>query len=178
MTSIGALRRSGSAVLAAGWLGACASPPQIAAEATAPPLVLEAFFAGTTTGEGYFLNSWSGTRREFRVTIAGSLAGDELILVEDFDYADGEKDRKTWHLRRTAPGVYSGTREDVEGLAQAWTENGQVRLRYSVKLGGWLLDFADVLALRPDGTLLNRAMVGKWGVRVGRVELVLRKPAA
>jgi hypothetical protein len=44
-----------------------------------------------------------------------------------------------------------------------------------VKLGGWTVDFADLLALRSDGSLLNRATVGKWGVRLGRVELMLRK---
>jgi hypothetical protein len=165
-------------VLALGLLGACASPPQIAPESAAPALEMEAFFAGTSIGEGVFTNSFTGERREFRVTIVGSLAGDELTLVEDFDYADGEKDRKTWRLQRTGPGRYSGTREDVVGLAEVWTENGQVRLRYTVKLGGWQVDFADVLALRPDRTLLNRAIVSKWGVRVGRVELVLRKPAS
>ena len=61
------------------------------------------------------------------------------------------------------------------GEARAWTEDGRVRLEYSVKLGGWTVDFADLLALRTDGSLLNRATVGKWGVRLGRVELVLRK---
>lgn len=169
------LRRAGWAVLAAGLLAACAGPPEIAPQAAAPALRLEEFFVGSSSGEGYFLNSWSGARREFRVTIAGSQSGEVLTLVEDFDYADGERDRKTWRLKRTAPGVYSGAREDVEGLARAWSENGQVRLVYSVRLGGWLLDFADVLALRPDGTLLNRAVVSKWGVRIGRVELVLRR---
>ena len=47
-----------------------------------------------------------------------------------------------------------------------------------MELGGWTVDFADILALRADGTLLNRATVGKWGLRIGRVELVLRKRTA
>ena len=178
MTGIASLRRCAWLVLALGLLGACARAPQIAPETAAPTLRLEEFFAGTSTGEGVFTNGFTGERREFRVTIVGSLAGDELTLVEDFDYADGEKDRKTWRLQRRGPGLYTGTREDVEGLAEAWTDNGQVRLRYTVKLAGWRLDFADVLALRFDGTLLNRAIVSKWGVRIGRVELVLRKAAA
>lgn len=178
MTGLAAVRRGAGVVLALGLLGACASPPQITPESGVPALHLEEFFVGNSSGEGAFTNGFTGERREFRVEIVGSLTGDELTLVEDFVYADGEKDRKTWRLQRTGPGRYSGTREDVEGLAQAFTENGQVRLEYTVKLAGWRLDFADVLALRADGTLLNRAIVSKWGVRVGRVELVLRKPAA
>ena len=95
--------------------------------------------------------------------------------MEDFAYADGEKDRKTWWLRTNGPGAFAGRREDVVGEARVWTEGSVVRLAYKVKLGGWTLDFADILALRADGNLLNRATVGKWSLRLGRVELVLRK---
>lgn len=136
---------------------------------------MEEFFAGVTQGEGAFVNGWSGTERRFRVVIAGSWDGEELTLVEDFDYADGEKDRKTWRLKRRGPGTFTGIREDVVGQARVWTEGSHVRLEYSVQLGGWTVDFADILALRADGSLLNRAVVSKWGLRIGRVELVLRK---
>ena len=145
---------------------------------TEQPLVMEEFFAGVSDGEGVFVNSWTGTERQFRVVIVGLWDGKELTLVEDFDYADGEKDRKTWRLQKQGSGTFTGTREDVVGQARAWTEDRRVRLEYSVKLSGWTVDFADILALRADGTLLNRATVGKWGLRIGRVELVLRKRPA
>ena len=138
---------------------------------------MEEFFAGVSDGEGVFVNSWTGTERRFQVVIAGFWDGKELTLVEDFDYADGEKDRKTWRLRSQGPGTFTGTREDVVGQARVWTEDRRVRLEYSVELGGWTVDFADILALRQDGTLLNRATVAKWGIRIGRVQLVLRKRA-
>lgn len=158
--------------------GGCASPPEIDVQPAEVPLVMEEFFAGVTEGEGVFVNSWSGAERRFRVVIQGSWDGKELLLVEDFEYADGEKDRKTWRLLSEGPGTYSGTREDVVAKARVWTEGRRVRLEYSVALGGWTVDFADILALRADGTLLNRATVAKWGLRVGRVELVLRKRAS
>ena len=47
-----------------------------------------------------------------------------------------------------------------------------------VELAGWTVDFADILALRADGSLLNKATVAKWGLRIGRIELVLRKRTA
>ncbi len=161
--------------LLASLLGACAAPPDIPAASTAPPLALEAFFPGRTEGEGVFTNSWTGSERRFRVVIDGAWDGSVLTLVEDFAYADGEKDRKTWRLTRTGPGAFRGTREDVVGEARVWTEGKVVRLEYTVKLGGWTVDFADLLALRDDGSLLNRATVGKWGLKVGRVELALRR---
>lgn len=159
-------------------LAGCATPPQIVQQSAEPPLVLESFFEGVTEGEGMFVNSFTGTERRFRVRIGGTWNGTVLTLVEDFDYADGEKDRKTWTLTRSGPGAFTGTREDVVGQARAWTEGKVVRLEYDVKLAGWTVAFSDILALRGDGSLLNKATVGKWGLRLGRVELHLRKTPA
>ncbi len=47
-----------------------------------------------------------------------------------------------------------------------------------MKLGGWTVDFADVLAHGEAGSVINKATVGKWGLRIGRVELVMRKAPA
>ncbi|MFO1082013.1 MAG: DUF3833 family protein [Reyranellaceae bacterium] len=161
-------------------LAGCATPPD-PSRPTAPPapaLALESFFPGRTTGDGVFTNAITGAQRRFAVVIDGTWDGRTLTLVEDFRYADGETDRKTWRLERTGPGTFTGFREDVVGTARAWTEGDAVRLAYTVQLGGWTVDFADLLELRPDGSLLNRAVVGKWGLRVGRVELVLRREPA
>lgn len=163
-----------SAGLVLSLLGGCALQPTVEQRATDPPLALEAFFPGVSTGNGVFVNAWTGAERRFRVRIDGAWDGRTLTLVEDFDYDDGEKDRKTWRLRRLPDGSFSGTREDVVGEARA-TEGRVVRLQYKVNLAGWTLGFSDVLALRADGTLLNRATVSKWGIRVGQVDLVLRK---
>jgi Protein of unknown function (DUF3833) len=161
--------------IASAMLGACAAPPPSPANENSPRLVLESFFDGTTSGHGVFTNSWTGSQRSFAVVIQGSWDGRVLTLVEDFAYADGERDRKTWRLEATEPGRYTGTREDVVGLARAWTEGNSVRLEYAVRLGGWTVDFSDVLALEDGGHLVNKATVGKWGVRIGRVELRLRR---
>lgn len=158
-------------------LAACASPPDVPATAT-QALVLEEFFAGRTVGRGTFVNSWTGSQRAFDVTIDGKWDGQTLTLIEDFDYADGERDRKTWTFERQSPGVYVGRREDVVGTARAWTDGKAVRLEYTVKLGGWTVDFADVLALEGPGALVNKATVSKWWLRVGRVELHLRRAAS
>ena len=131
---------------------------------------MEDFFAGVSDGEGVFVNSWTGTERRFRVVIAGFWDGKELTLVEDFDYADGEKDRKTWRLQSQGPGTFTGTREDVVGQARVWTEDRRVRPEYSEDLGGWSVEFAGILALLSVGTLLKRATGAHWGHRIGRVE--------
>ena len=84
-------------------LAACAAPPPAPSEVGLQPLALEGFFEGRSEGEGAFVNSWTGSERRFHVDIVGTWDGTTLTLIEDFAYADGEKDRKTWILRRTGP---------------------------------------------------------------------------
>lgn len=171
------LRTSLLTALAMTLLTACATPPEAPATARST-LVLEEFFPGRTTGEGVFVNTWTGARRPFEVIINSTWDGQTLTMVEDFVFADGERDRKTWAFVRTAPGTYSGTREDVVGTARAWTDGKVVRLEYTVKLGGWEVDFSDVLSLESPDMVLNTAIVGKWMLRVGRVELRMRRAPA
>lgn len=172
--SFGTLR-VGIALLLSLVLTGCMSAPEASRHGHAAPLALESFFPGRSEGDGVFVNSWTGNERRFHVVILGTWDGTTLTLVEDFTYADGEKDRKTWVLRRTGPGVFSGTREDVVGAARVWTDGPVVHLSYKVRLGGWTVDFLDTLALQGNDVLLNRAAVGKWGIRLGRVELTIRK---
>ncbi len=90
------------------------SVTMLTAEASARDFRLEDYFRGKTTAEGQF-TAINGVRRAFHVDLHGRWNGKVLTLVEDFTYADGERDRKTWRFRKTGPGLYRGTREDVIG---------------------------------------------------------------
>lgn len=152
---------------------ACATQPEADAART---LVFEEFFPGRVTARGSFVNSFTGGVRGLSVVIDGSFEGKVLTLVEDFANDDGERDRKTWQLKRIGERTYEGTREDVIGLAKAYPDGDAMRLEYVVALkteawGDIHVRFRDILALEADGTLVNRAVVSKWGLRLGRVEL-------
>ncbi len=75
---------------------------------------LEDYFRGTTYADGRF-SAINGVRRDFKVVLTGRWNGRTLTLIEDFTYADGEKDRKTWRFAKTGEGRYTGRREDVVG---------------------------------------------------------------
>ncbi len=154
-------------------LAACATEPQAAA---ARMLVFEEFFPGRVQARGSFVNAFTGDVRGLSVVIDGSFDGRVVTLVEDFAYDDGERDSKTWRLTKTGERTYEGTREDVIGIARAYPDGNAMRLDYVVALkterwGDIHVRFRDVLALEADGTLVNRAVVSKWGLRLGRVEL-------
>jgi hypothetical protein len=149
------------------------------ARAATPRLVLHEWFRGPTHAVGRFRNGFSGEERRLAVDLFGRWDGRTLSLFEDFFYADGERDQKTWLFEKTGPGRYIGTREDVVAPADVTTPAPDtVRFGYTADLklpsGVTRLSFDDTLTLRRDGTVLNVATVYRFIV-VGDVELVFRK---
>ena len=138
-------------------------------------LVLENFFSGPMRAEGSFVNAWSRSRRGIVIDMVPTWDGKMLVLDERFVYSDGEKDHKTWRLEKTGPGTYAGTREDMIGVGRVWTEGSAVRLNYVLMLMGMGFDFNETMTLRDDGSVLCRSTVKKWGILIGRVELVIRR---
>jgi hypothetical protein len=157
-------------------LGACATRPPVPREIAAQPIVIEEALAGRTVARGEF-RAITGARRSFNATLNGTWDGRVLTLVEDFEFDDGERDRKTWRLEQVAPGRFTGTREDVVGVADGFQDGNVFRLEYRVRLGDRVVRFRDVLALTPEGEVQNDATVGWFGLRVGSVSLRMRREA-
>ncbi len=161
-------------------LSGCASRPAVPGDALdARPFVIERDLLGKTVGRGSF-KSITGADRAFTAYLDGSWDGTTFTLVEDFDYDDGEKDRKTWRLTRTANGEWRGLREDVVGAARGYMDGPALRLEYIVDIpkkngGATRVGFRDVLVLRADGVVYNKAKVGWRGFAVGGVELEISK---
>ncbi len=145
----------------------------------APELRLESYFAGRTRAWGIFEDRFANLRREFTVDIDGTWDGRELVLDERFDYSDGEKDRRVWRLTQTAPGVWEGRTEEAIGTAAGRSAGNAFNFRYDInlKMGGgrMAVHFDDWMYLQPDGVLINRAYVTKWGIDVGSVTLTFRR---
>lgn len=162
-------------VAAAFTLAGCAGAPKLPAETTGA-FVIERDLLGETVARGQF-SAINGTQRGFTAYLTGVRSGDTFTLNERFEYDDGEMDEKTWVLTLEGDGRYSGTREDVVGLATGWQDGPAFRLEYDIRLPnedgepGMQLRFRDVMVMTDSGAVLNRARVSKWGFNVGRVEL-------
>lgn len=170
-------RRAALMLVLAAPLAACAAAP---ADPAGPlvPLTLEQAFAGRSTGAGVFRDI-TGTERRFTARLNGTLRGDRLTVIEDFVYDDGQQDRLTWVFDRAGPGRWTGRREDTVGTA-AVTEDGRtIRLTYTADFrslsGTTRLGFADVIYARPDGLIVNDAVVTRFGIPVGRVRFEIRR---
>lgn len=148
---------------------ACVAP------AMARDFTLEGYFAGRTSADGSF-SAINGVKRGFKVDLRGTWQGKTLTLVEDFIYDDGERDRKTWRFRKTGPGHYSGTREDVIGETQVTITGDTARFTYLVYLDAKLkknkVRFHDTMTLQDDGSLVNTASITKFGFPVAKTRVV------
>lgn len=147
--------------------------------AAAGDFSLEGYFAGRTSAVGSF-SAINGVKRKFTVDLFGKWNGKTLTLVEDFVYDNGEHDRKTWRFEKIAKDKYRGTREDVIGETLVTISGGTARFSYLVDLDARnrsnRVRFHDTMSLQDDGTLLNKALVTKFGLPVAltRVEFSRR----
>ena len=152
----------------------CATRPESLA-GSGGRLILERDFVGRSYATGYFKNTITGQRRDFKVSLDGVNKGGVFVLSERFDYADGEKGVKTWRFESLGDGRYRGTREDVVGFADVASDGNAIRLSYDVDLPGesgpTRVHFEDILARAAGGTVVNNAVVSKFGVPVGAVVL-------
>ena len=157
----------------------CAAQPAPRADAQQAPLRIERFLAGRTLADGVFRNTLTGGERGLTAVLNGTWNGRTLVLREDVRFADGARDRKTWRLTRNRDGSWTGTREDVIGTATGREEGGAFYLSYDASLASQGADlvvhFEDVLMLTGPRTVLNRAVVSKFGLRVGEVTLNIRR---
>lgn len=160
-------------------LGGCQSMQIDDFKGTTPTLVLEEYFAGKTKAWGIFEDRFGNLRRQFVVDITGEWDGTTLTLDERFDYADGEKDQRVWRIEKVGENSYIGRASDVIGTAEGQTEGSAFSWTYEMELNIQGHDvkvrFDDWMFLQPDGVMVNRAHVTKFGIELGTVTLFFQK---
>ncbi|MEM8839185.1 MAG: DUF3833 family protein [Pseudomonadota bacterium] len=150
------------------------------AQGDSVPFTLEDYFVGKSVARGVFVSKIAGANRAFDVYLDGQFDGTILTLREDFVFADGEKDRKTWVFEKIADNQYRGTREDVVGDTLVTIKDNVARFSYLVEIKRKDKDpikvrFKDKMILKEDGLLLNRARVSKFGFPIANVQVNFRK---
>ena len=145
-----------------------------------PKLTLFDYFQGKTRGWGMFQDRGGTLKRQFVVDINGSInAQGQLVLEEDFVWNDGEKSRRVWTLSKDKNNQFTGTASDVIGKAKGESAGNAFHWKYVLNLPvgdkTYKVNFDDWMFLQPDGVLLNRAKMSKFGFRLGEVFISFKK---
>ena len=158
----------------------CASPTPADYAQEQPVLDLRSYLDGPLTAHGVFTDRSGKVVRRFTVDLVGRWSGNTGDLQEDFRYSDGKTQRRTWHLVQTAPGRYTGTADDVvghaEGVAAGNALNWQYTLRLPVDGRDYEVQFDDWMYLVDGHVMINKAVMSKFGLRLGEVTLAFHKP--
>ena len=167
------------------WLVGCASAPTPADYAAERPVLdLRQYFNGKLTAHGIFTDRAGKVQRRFTVDMNARWEGDKGVLEEDFLYSDGTKERRVWRLTKLpdaqGEGRYIGTADDVVGEAQGQASGNALRWTYTLRLPVdgkvYEVQFDDWMYLIDERVMLNKAVMSKFGIRLGEVTLSFTKP--
>lgn len=161
-------------------LASCASPTAADYATEKPVLDLKTYFNGELTAHGLFTDRSGKVVRRFVVTMKCAWQGDDGVLDEHFVYSDGETQRRVWRLHQLPDGRYSGAADDVVGAAQGMSAGNAFQWAYTLRLPvdgkTYEVQFDDWMYLIDEHVMLNKAVMSKFGVRLGEVTLAFHKP--
>ena len=157
----------------------CATPQLADYAAEKPTLDMRQYFSGTVDAYGVFTDRSGKVLKRFTVVMKCSWEGapgqETGVLDENFSNSDGTKDRRIWTLKRSQDGTYTGTAADVVGVASGEEKGNAFRWGYTLKLpvDGKIVEvqFDDWMYLMTDKVMLNKAVMSKYGFRLGEVTL-------
>lgn len=160
-------------------LAGCASPTPQDYAAEKPTLDLQRYFNGDVVAHGIFSDRSGKVVRRFTVLMKCQWTGDEGVLDETFSYSDGKTDKRIWRLKKLPGGRYTGTADDVVGTANGQVAGNAFQWNYTLKLPVdgkvYEVQFDDWMYLIDERVMLNRAVMSKFGVRLGEVTLSFQK---
>ncbi|MCG9706003.1 DUF3833 domain-containing protein [Photobacterium damselae] len=147
-----------------------------------PKLDLFEYFNGHVIAWGMVQDYTNTQTRRFEVTILGTVKDNQLTLVEDFIFSDGETQQRIWHITQLSEGLYQGTANDVIGTATGKSQGNAVNWRYTLDLPvgdeSYQVQFDDWMYLQDEHHLFNLADIKKFGIKVGQVTLFFQKQPA
>ncbi len=148
-------------------------------EGRQPQLDLREFFSGELKAYGILQNRKGEVTRKFSADIQAWWEGETGYLDETFYFDDGEVSKRLWTLEHLGDGRYSGTADDVEGVAMGQVEGFAFHWVYDLNVpykdGTIKVKLDDWLYLVSENRLLNKTVLRKFGFGVGKLTLVIER---
>ena len=162
----------------------CAPPlPPAAFAATTPAFDPVAFWTGHTSSWGVIENRDGAPTAIITTTTDATPEGAGGLHMVQHVVHDGQDSVRDWHIRRLGGGRFEATANDLVGVARGATSGRTLHWTWTLatKPGNCLFDVTmdQWMYLADDGTLMNRTIITKLGVRLAEVseQFVRRGPS-
>lgn len=160
-------------------LTGCAGPTPADYASQSPKLDLKQYFNGKLLAHGIVTDRSGKVMQRFTVQLTGTWQGDTGTLDERFTYSDGRQETRVWTLQRGADGRYTGRAADVVGQADGYASGNALNWRYTLRVPvdgrSWDVEFDDWMFLVDEHVMINRAVMSKFGIRLGEVLLSFQR---
>jgi len=163
-----------------GLLAACAGPKVTDYAAEKPSLDIRQYFNGEIDAFGVVTDRSGRVTRRFQVHMACSWENGKGLLDETFHYSDGQTQHRLWRFTDQGEGRFIGEADDVVGQALGQASGNAFNLRYTlaVPIDGqvWNLNFDDWMFRVDTHSVINKATMSKFGIRLGEVTVAFQRP--
>ncbi len=140
---------------------------------TKPSLLIEEYFDGKVKAWGILQDRSGKVTRQFQADLVGSFKDNVITLDEDFYWTDGEKQKRTWKIKKIDDNNYVGTAPDVVGEATGVQYGSAFKFKYDLmvpfKNKNIKISFDDWIFKQDEKVAINRAKLTKFGFKVGEL---------
>ena len=151
----------------------CSGLKPAAFEKGEPKLEPVSFFGGHTRSSGVLENRGGKPTAKITTETTGNLKDGILYLEQDLYPEGGKKNHRSWQLRRIDEHHVDATANDIDGTAHgllygnafSWTFRLKVADRKFIRH----VRMQQNMYLMPDGTLLIRSVIRKFGIAVMQI---------
>jgi hypothetical protein len=140
---------------------------------------LTQFLEGRAIAWGIVEDRFGVLRKRFTVEMRGFWEGKAFILDERFVYDTGDSETRRWSVVPLGDGRFSATCDDCIGHAvgQCTRDAIEMSYRFRLQVGARVIAvrFTDRIYRMSDDTAINRAIIRKWGVKLGELSIFFER---
>jgi hypothetical protein len=128
--------------------------------------------------EGAIFGPTGRVAARFTAGMEGRFNGQVGEIDETFAFAGGGVQLRQWQIKMTGAQSFTATAADIIGTAVGEAEGHALCMRYRLRLSGkhagQVVNVRDWLYLLPDGTVVNRSQMRKFGILVAELVATIR----
>ena len=144
-----------------------------------PRLIIEDYLSGNVKAWGILQDRSGKVTRQFSANLNGKWDGRQLILDEEFNWSDGEIQKRQWQITKLDEHNYEGTAGDVVGKAKGYSYGPAFKFEYvllvPIKGKEIKITFDDWIFKQDDRVAINRATMTKFGFKVAELTVMFVK---